>query len=433
MSSRSLLALGAVAILGLASLRTAQASGQGKHPGVVQAFAHDLASIPPGSSPTDAQRQSLAAALGRIFRAVNFPPTVTLNDVADKLAAATAQGQFLAGDLQTLALEITGIAAGSTLFDNVKLASLEMTLLKAGIAPTNAQGLVAGVRALPYSGQPFTVGDTRLVSLQPVDSSVPGYKHAGGDVELDTFVGPSISHGVVTDPSFLSQGVTVNLSQLPLGKYQVSVTIGSNPQPVTLGLVRVRPGPLISEDVAGEEDAPTRERSGRASFGNFYFGQALPTGLSVDDITTVTVTDEQGRSRLTASFAVADTSPLTVTHSAQGHLTATTVAPTAGGSVSAVVEDDLLFAQNGSLLFSAVGLPASTTLTFSINGAAVEPVATGPTGNLYIKTSQGDFPRPPKSTEVVNVLPATVDLFAVTAFAVSDAQGNVLLSSTPEN
>ena len=68
-----------------------------------------------------------------------------------------------------------------------------------------------------------------------------------------------------------------------------------------------------------------------------------------------------------------------------------------------------------------------------MDGASVEPVQTGPTGNLYVKLSQSVFPRPPASTETINTLPDTLDLSRAKAFAVSDAQGNVLLSGALED
>ena len=67
---------------------------QARHAKVAQAIQRDLEAIPPGSQPTDAQIQSLASDLDRIFRQVNSPPTVTLNYVAGKLADAVAQGNF---------------------------------------------------------------------------------------------------------------------------------------------------------------------------------------------------------------------------------------------------------------------------------------------------------------------------------------------------
>ena len=422
-------AFGVALLLGFVLSDLAFAAGEGKHANAVAALERDLTVITPGVPPTDAQVQVLSADLGKLFRKVNAPPTVTLEFVAGALAAAASQGQLLADDVAVIVPEVVDLVVNTAWFNKAAEPALEADLEKAGLDPSGAQQLAAAVRALSYDRQSFTVGSTRELILHAVDRTVPGYKHISGYVEFDDLIGSKVVGGVVTDPYFILEGFTVFLTQLPLGKYRVSVTTTARGEPIELGTVRVRPGSFISEDAAsGGDQSPSRSRSGSAGFGTDPYGSTpLPTGLSADDVVSLTVVDEQGTPRMTGSFADASFRPST-THSAQGCLTATTAAPTAGGHVSALADDNPTL-QFNTLLLSAVGLPANVSLTFSINDGPGAPVTTGPTGNLYIKTTRAAFPLPPKATEIVNVLPDPVDLSTATKFVVSNAQGNVLLSS----
>ncbi len=329
---------------------------------------------------------------------------------------------------------MTTILDGRRTAGKRQLAALQDALVQAGADAAGVNELLAGLTALPSSFQYETEGSTKNTALHAVDPTAKGYKRAAGYVENFSYQGPRFDKNTVVEPGHLTRGLIVQVSQLPLGRYHVSVTTGANDAPVELGTFKVRLGALISPAISLNPTGflPTGSRYGSANFGYEASQKPVPAGLSLPDVTTVIITDDQGAVRLTGSMADAASSQRT--HSLSLHLTPAATQPAVGGTLSLTDErgedgTNRAIYLGRSFLLQAVGLPANAALTLTINGAAVQTVTTGPTGKLFVKAGASVFPKPPARGEVVNELPDTLDLSAAKSFALTDTPGNVLATA----
>ncbi len=458
-------ALGAALVLSWPSLVTTSAASPYRHPKVVQALRRDLKAIPPNSQPTAAQKQALAADLAGLFRKVDPVPAVTLNYAAEKLAEAAARGIFFDTDFPSIALELTIILGGSTRPPKSQVAALEFSLHRARVDQTTIQQLTDALQALANNFQYDYDSNILTVGLDGIDAEAKGYRHASGYASLNRSQSPVYAGTSVSAGSTVGLTLNVTLSQAPRGKYEVSVTTKSG-QTMDLGTLKVGYGGLVSALALDASDAPavmddpsndgdgdgdgdtldpdspeiyetaapgsviafppgSPSRYGSVVFGDTPYSQPLPAGLSLEDVATVTVTVAPGTQRFTGSLV--DPSRPTTSRAASLHLVATAAAPTASGSIGLGAQNSDSFRLT-TFQLAATGLPANATLTLAVDGVAVESVTTGPTGKLFVKNPSSVFPKPPKRTEIVNILPDTVDVFTVKSFSLSDVQGNVLLS-----
>ena len=269
----------------------------------------------------------------------------------------------------------------------------------------------------------------------------------------------------------------MSASRLPLGRYRVSVTTKAGDRPVDLGSLRVRYQPLFafteipaavgdpaadadSDDAGGESDDPADTpspgaddpavqdsgetttlvpvvvdppvaepahggKAGFASFGNAFYNQPVPAGLSLADVTGITITDAQGVQRLSGSFLAPDRQ---TNHSLTIHFVAGVAAPLARGSVALSGSQGAPY-QNNRFQLTAAGLPANAILTLTVNGKPVEQVTTGPNGGLFVTTADSESTKPSNNTDPINLLPDAVDLFSAESFGLSDARGNILATA----
>ena len=393
-------------------------SAQTGDTGLASALEHDLAAIPSGSQPTAALIDALSADLGQLFQNIPLPPTVTLDYSAGLLADAAAQGQFAEKDLHRVASDVAQILQAVSFFDATnaarlaELAKLEAVLTRAGVAQSTVQPLATALAALPSAFVVDSYLNYVQVSLQKVGTTSKGYRHASAGTTLNT---------QLDDSDHQTRDLGVSVYRVPYGKYHVSVMTASGSGPLEIGAFRV-----TTQDVVPLYDlSPIDVTSAIGSFGDATPKKPLPAGLSFTDLIGIAVTDDQGVQQFTGSFA----NPSFTTRERRLHLLAAPAAPTAGGTLVATSYRNTQFPSQ-SFEFVAVGLPVNATLTLSINGAAVQPVTTGPTGDLYIRTKGAEFIGNPPSKDPVSVLSETVDLFTAQSFAVSDAGGNVLLSAS---
>lgn len=433
MPSLPLFAFGAIIVLSLASPLTAHASGQGNHSNVAKSLERDLATILPGSQPTEAQVLALESDLGELFRDVIVPPTLTLDTLASKLADAASQGRFAAGDFQIVAHDITAILNGRIRLGTqvqTALTSVETISTKAGVALGDLQLITAALRGLPSAFQYDTYlnySESYFETPTPADK---GYRHFSGSVTLGNFRGPVIVDSMVTNPDQATQTLGLSLTRLPFGKYHLSVTTSKSDQPVEIGKFRVD-----SSDLVPDSDMSLKlVVSVIANFGDAPSPKPLPAGLTLADVTGVAITDDQGVQRLTSNVSGSDY--FRTTRESRFHLVPGATVPTAGGILIATIFHNVKYSSQ-SLEFAAVNLPANATLTLSVDDSPAMQVTTGPTGNLFISSygevSDFDFVNTPLRADPINKFPATVDLYTATSYAVIDAQGNVLLSTAPEN
>lgn len=461
------LAVTAVLFLGLVFPLVAQTPPP---PRAARSLHLDLKAIPSGSQPTEAQVQALSADLGALLPPVEQQPTATLDYLALKLADATAQGQFGAEDLRAVAHNLTLLLSGNS-FVSGKVSSVQSILRKAGAERDGIKQLAEALRTLPTTFSYNFGGDSTSVQLTNLSAGSRGYLHSNGSIFLSIYRGPVFAENGDATPAQLTQSLGVDVSQVPRGKYHVSVTTKNSNQPVDLGAFRVRDGVIfmavgasttgnnLSTDAAAAGDAdtdgaddgsddpatpdsniviptvvpiggpignpiltPPDYREGFVSFGTASYNRPLPAGLSLADIVGVAVTDEQGLQRFTGSLVDPDTRQ--TTHSLSLHFVAGAAAPTARGQVTITALHDASD-QTKNFVLTVVGLPANAALTLSVNGKPVEQVMTGPTGRLLVEATA----KPAQKTQVVNLLPDTVDLFSADLFVVSDAQGNILASA----
>ncbi len=407
-------------------------AAQAKHAKVAQALQSDLQAIPANSPPTDAQIQTLRTDLGKLFRNGGVPPTLTLDTLAGELVVAASQGQFAAGDFEIMAWDITTILNGNTRLGTqvqTALASIETILTKAGVASGDLQQIIGALRGLPSAFQDDTYLNYLQSHFEALTPAAKGYKHLSGMVTFSNFQGPVTVGNVVTHPDQTTQALGLLLTRIPFGKYQLSVTTSQSDQPVEIGKFRVD-----SSDLVPEFDlSPKLIVSATVGFGDAPAKKPLPVGLSLADVTSVTITDDRGVQRLTSNVSGSDY--FGTTRERRFHLEPGATAPTAGGILIATSFHNVQ-SPSQSLKLAAVNLPASATLTLSVNDSPVAQVTTGSTGNLFISSygeaSDFDFANTPLREDPINKFPDTGDLYTAKSYTVSDAQGNVLLTASSE-
>ena len=390
------------------------------------AIRDDLLAIPAGTPATDEQKQVLSNDLNRLFPNVYPLPAVTIDFLAERLAEVASAGHLASEKAQVVAkrlvflLQLSGTTAEQ--FDD-----FQTLLAKGGAGPTETKPILDAVKALQYS---YTYDNTSVGlsnDLRVIHPEAADYKRANGSVGLTTSVRPVFDdYGIVTAPASVQHGLDVRVDKLPAGKYRVSVTAGSDgtiTELGTLGVHKRRPT-VITDD--GTVVPGSVKGYGSVTFSDGGYRQPLPAGLPLDQITAVTITDAQGAPQFTGSLLGGPLGAAT-TQSADLRLRADVTAPTVGGILS--FDNFPGYNPDRHFTLEAVGMPANATLTLSVNGKAVGPVATGPTGNLYVKEYNSIFRSAPEPMETVNLLPDAVDLSTAKTFTLSDAQGAVLATA----
>lgn len=401
-----------------------------------KAIRDDLLAIPAGTPATDTQKAAVSDDLDKLFPYVFPLPTVNIDFLADQLAAAVSTGVFTPDDVAVLAKELVAILNRSYFIRTGKLDALRANLTRGQVDPARVTQIVAALSALGYGYGTDSYSTNLGNDLQVVDPGVAGYKNASGSVNLSTYLRSTFdNYGVVTSSASVGHSLSVQVNQLPPGRYLVSVTTspgGANVELGTLGVRKRSPitvtgaaGP-VSTGGSGTVISGPGARYGYVSFSDSDGDKPLPAGLSLERVTGVTITDAQGTARFTGSL-LANSPGISTTQNAQLHLQATGAAPTVGGTL--YFTNVQSYDPNRNFTLEAVGLPVSATLTLSVNGQAVGPVTTGPTGKLYVKEYSSYFNLAPGPTEIVNLLPDAVDLSVARTFTLSDAQGVVLASA----
>jgi len=250
----------------------------------------------------------------------------------------------------------------------------------------------------------------------------------------------------------MSGSIAVSLMGYTPGIYTVSAITRSSMRPVVLGPVTVLSGsaPFVVE--YGWDYFPLSAiSSGTARFGTG--GAAFPKGFDPLDVAMVTVSGSSGittatlnpTSNVTFLFPsgyLTELSPVTpgpLARGAAGYALVRAVTPPgyatpatagAGAGSSSVI---IILSGSGTLpgsgfvppnpptgriVLHAHGLPASTEVTYAVDGTDLGTKSTDSAGNLEVYESQGAGGK----------LPSTLNLFSVTAMTVHDDRGNLYLS-----
>jgi hypothetical protein len=212
---------------------------------------------------------------------------------------------------------------------------------------------------------------------------------------------------VVNHDGTLDGSLNVNTKGLAAATYTVSATL-SDETDLTLGTFTV----ADASTLGGTKSAKNAvvKKSGHVAFGDN--GIIFPDGLDPFDIASLSISDADGNVIFTADLT-------TITDGAFNAHVPIVVGALAPGAVGfadiKVMDRDGSI--NGILAIKASGVPASTTYTYSINGADIDTVTSTTDGHLKITAS---------TSSIVT----GVDLFNNTSITVHDASSNVILSAS---
>ena len=306
-----------------------------------------------------------------------------------------------------------------------------------------------GVNA-PKAGNATIVIDPTI----PVDPPV-FFPFKSGSVDLNATLRSGTTKGTIA----------ISVSGYTAGTYTVSAVTESSSSTVVLGTLTVTTGsfsyppPVTIEGGSGViMYIPAHNNVMIApwgfSTGNVVLGGSsapFPAGFSPFDIATLSLSDSNNNIVAASTLTPVPNgfysalSPLvsgTVAPGATGYalirahtppvfypMTATAnatsslingVAPIAPPIVVDPLPPIFRSAATGRLVIHAQGLPASTQLTYAVDGNDLGTATTDSAGNLIIFAAQGTHRK----------LPATLDLFSVKTVTVHDASGTVYVSAS---
>ena len=383
----------------------------------------DLLAIPAGSTVTDAQHQTLVADLSALaVGIVPAPDAANVDGLATILGHAAVAGNVMSDALAELNSDLAADATDSDDWLD------DLT--------DDADDLLAPADTDP---NPFIVDSNLLI--ETAASLHPRRTHQYHSFVLDVQNGQSPANqfydgsvGLDTKQVAGSEPVsTISVRAVGLPRsnlYTVTITRKSDDAVVTLGLLNIHQVSSQEFNKYLTADIPDdyHQYLENLTVGQTVFGgdsrKTLLAGFDARDVANITLTDALGVARLSGHPGLGVNNYRT--QEVVLHLYGSPAAPTA----TAVAKGSEIQSYASTFFFSARHLPAQTLVTLAADGVVVGQFITGANGQLLVTKGNVRARYNRAGLRLYpQTLPQNLKLSQVQSLALTDNQGNVLLSS----